>query len=200
MAKQNVFLSLRSHSVWVLERQTPVGVLRPSYTDFTMCLCLIRVYPEGRRKARYLDNQAPNHPTAGGLQARLNSLQSPSQSSGPARWNQQATNTKPSWEQKRSSRNGEAGETSSAEEEATISPAKLLQPGRKHGEGTHPSAIPGGGRAVTPEGSQPHKALTSQCNQAFPATFPGHKQGLLLAEEVSTKQDLHPTNTPRTRV
>lgn len=37
----------------------------------------------------------PNHPTESGLPARLDSLQSPSQSSGPARWGQTAMNTKP---------------------------------------------------------------------------------------------------------
>lgn len=52
------------------------------------------------------------------------------------------------------------------------------------------------------EGSQPYKALTSQCVQAFLATIISKAQtwgtnlGLLLAEELSTKQSLRLINIP----
>lgn len=98
-------------SVWVLTRQTPVGLFFLS-TQVSQCACIQSRF---NWKARCLANQTPNHPTEGGLLARLDSLQSPSHSSGPACWGWHTMNPKPSWEQKRSSRNGEAGGTSSAE-------------------------------------------------------------------------------------
>lgn len=127
-----------------------------------------------------MGNETPNHPTVGWPpgKAELTAKSLPSQSSGPGRWGQQTTNTKPSQEQKRSSRNGEAGEISSAEGEAAASPAKLLRPGQQHGKGTRSCTIPavGGGRAVTSKGSQPHKALTCQCGQVFLATIMSRAQ------------------------